>query len=153
MRSSACTGRRYSTARSTRACSSVPSRARSRRSSLSRRTPSPKYPMQSRPGSCPASPTHTTTRATSASKGPCASSSTRSSCLTRSLVRKTGGASHNRSWTNLGAFGGDAIYAYSEIRSRAAGGQGNKYYWHASGPRKASEGKDAPRRHNHTGGV
>ena len=127
MHSSACTGRKYSTARNTRACRSVPSRTRSHRSSHSQRTPFPKYPMQSHPGSCPASPTHTTMRATSASKRPCASSSTRSSCPTRSLAKTTGGASHSRSWTNLGAFGDDVMYAYSATCSRAAGGQGNKY--------------------------
>lgn len=90
-----CIGRRCSTVLSTRACRLAPSKARNRRSNRSRRTHFLKYPMRNRHGSRLAFPVHITARVTGASSGPCANSSMRLSCLTRSPVRTTESVSHS----------------------------------------------------------
>ena len=88
-RSSACIGRKCFTVLSTRACRLALSKARNRKSSRSRRTHFPKYPMRSHRGSHLASPVRIITMVTGASSGLCANSSTRLSCPTRSPVRIT----------------------------------------------------------------
>ncbi len=155
-RSSACTGRKCSTVHSTRACRLAPSRARSRKSHRSRRMHFPEYPMRSQPGSRLASLVRITTRATGASRRPCANSSTRSFCPTRSPARTMESVSPSTLWINLRESGeaiAQRLLYYGGICSCAVDTQGYKYHWHASGPWEVSEGQDAPGGCNHPGGV
>ncbi len=103
--SSVCIGRKCFTVLSTRACRLALSKARYRKSSRSRRTHFPKYPMRSRHGSRLASPVRIITRVTGASSGLCANLSTRLSCPTRSLVRTTESVSPSTLLISLREFG------------------------------------------------